>query len=81
MTMAPSDPKIKNNAKAFLLMISCVLISGMSSAPGQDCLLTGYPTNRRGLYTLRHLWRNGTLGPPAHPGAMADCHNSPALGV
>jgi hypothetical protein len=31
MIMAPSDPKIKNNANAFLLMISCVLVSDMSS--------------------------------------------------
>jgi hypothetical protein len=31
MIMAPSDPKIKNNANAFRLMISCVLVSDMSS--------------------------------------------------
>lgn len=54
MIMAPNDPKTKKSANAFLLMISCVLVSDMSSAPGQNCLLTGYP-NRRGLYTLLHL--------------------------
>lgn len=31
MMMAPSDPKIKYNANTFLLMISCVLVSDMSS--------------------------------------------------
>ena len=43
MTMAPSDPKIKNNANAFRLMISCVLVSDMSSAPGQNYVPIGCP--------------------------------------
>jgi hypothetical protein len=43
MIMAPSDPKIKNNANAFLLMISCVLVSDMSSLQVRIVFLTGYP--------------------------------------
>ncbi len=81
MMMAPSDPKIKNNANAFLLMISCVLVSGMYSAPGQNCLLTGYPNQSSGIIHTPALLAKQYFGPTQHPGPMADCHNSPALGV